>query len=204
MFGPSPVRAPISAYRLRSRLPARETGRTPGYSSQIAHRPGTPVGWARPSSVTPARARGNWNSRLTIDCSLFIAAKAWKRYQFRQQLKHPRVSVEELNQMIAAGHRPLVVDVRMASSHAESRIAGALWIDSMAVERGAPELPASDEVIVYCACQNEATAVQIARALQKHGFSRVRALQGGIDAWASAGYPVEGRDPPGNGQHPAT
>jgi membrane protein DedA with SNARE-associated domain/rhodanese-related sulfurtransferase len=135
---------------------------------------------------------------------LFIAAKAWKRYQFRQQLKHPRVSVEELNAMIAAGHRPLVVDVRMASSHAESRIAGALWIDSKAVDSGARELPASEEVIVYCACPNEATAVLVARQLKKHGFSRVRALQGGIDAWASAGYPVEGRDPPDDGTRPAT
>lgn len=134
---------------------------------------------------------------------LFIAAKAWKRYRFRQQLEHPRISVEALNEMIAAGHRPLVVDVRMESSHAESRIAGALWIDSKAVESGARELPASNEVIVYCACPNEASAVLVARQLMKHGFSRVRALQGGMDAWASAGYPLEGRDPPDNRPGPA-
>lgn len=47
---------------------SRETGRTPGSSSQVAYRPGTPVGWAPPSSVTPARARGNWSSRPTTDC----------------------------------------------------------------------------------------------------------------------------------------
>ena len=34
-------------------------GRTPGSSSPTAYRPGMPVGWARPSSATPARARGN-------------------------------------------------------------------------------------------------------------------------------------------------
>jgi membrane protein DedA with SNARE-associated domain/rhodanese-related sulfurtransferase len=132
---------------------------------------------------------------LASALALFISAKAWQRYQFRQQLKHPRISVEELNDMIAAGQRPLVIDVRMASSHAESRIPGALWIDSKAVESGARELPASDEVIVYCACPNEASAVLVARQLMNHGFSRVRALHGGIDAWTSAGYAVEGPDP---------
>jgi rhodanese-related sulfurtransferase len=141
---------------------------------------------------------------LTAGLIVFIAAKAWKRYQFRQQLKLPRVSVEELNEMIEAGQRPLVIDVRMASSHAESRIPGALWIDSKAVESGAKELPTADEVIVYCACPNDASAVLVAKQLMNHGFSRVRALHGGIDAWTSAGYGVEGLDPSDNRPHPAT
>jgi membrane protein DedA with SNARE-associated domain/rhodanese-related sulfurtransferase len=161
---------------------------------------GVALGWIFRDAVAEVLAALDQAGRVGLllvaaGLALFVAAKAWQRYQFRQQLKHPRVSVDELNEMIAAGHRPLVVDVRMASSHAESRIAGALWIDSKAVDRGVRQLPASDEVIVYCACPNEATAVQVARALQKHGFSRVRALQGGIDAWASAGYPLEGETP---------
>jgi rhodanese-related sulfurtransferase len=50
--------------------------------------------------------------------------------------------------------------------------------------------PAS-EVIVYCACPNEASAVKVAKALMEHGFKRVRPLSGGIDAWIAAGYDVE-------------
>ncbi len=140
---------------------------------------------------------------LAAGLVLFIAAKAWKRYQFRQQLKLPRVSVEELNEMIESGQRPLVIDVRVAGSHAESRIPGALWIDSKAIDSGAQKLPTSDEVIVYCACPNDATAVLVAKRLMNHGFSRVRALDGGIDAWTSAGYAVEGRDTSDNRSRPA-
>jgi rhodanese-related sulfurtransferase len=47
------------------------------------------------------------------------------------------------------------------------------------------------EVVVYCACPNEATAVKVAKALQQHGFKRVRPLYGGIDAWIAAGHDVE-------------
>jgi rhodanese-related sulfurtransferase len=93
--------------------------------------------------------------------------------------------------MLDAGQRPLVLDVRLQSSHAESRIPGALWIDSRAVERGAAQLPAADEVVVYCACPNEASAVLVAKQLLRHGYTRVRALHGGIDAWTAAGYALE-------------
>jgi rhodanese-related sulfurtransferase len=46
-------------------------------------------------------------------------------------------------------------------------------------------------VIVYCACPNEASAALIAKRLIQQGYSRVRPLQGGIDAWIAAGYAVE-------------
>ena len=49
----------------------------------------------------------------------------------------------------------------------------------------------TNEVIVYCACPNEASAVKVAQALVKHGFRRVRPLTGGIDAWIAAGNEVE-------------
>ena len=47
------------------------------------------------------------------------------------------------------------------------------------------------EVVVYCACPNEASAVAVAKALVQHGFKRVRPLHGGIDAWIAAGHDVE-------------
>ena len=57
-----------------------------------------------------------------------------------------------------------------------------------------PELLAiepTSEVVVYCACPNEASAVKVAQALRQRGFLRVRPLTGGIDAWIEAGQEVE-------------
>ena len=53
------------------------------------------------------------------------------------------------------------------------------------------EFERSRELIVYCTCPNEASAAQVAKLLINHGFSRVRPLYGGLEAWIEAGYPVE-------------
>lgn len=122
---------------------------------------------------------------------LFVLYKAWQRQQFRLQLRMARVSVAELNGLLQRGERPLVIDVRTAASRNEGRIPGALWLDSQALDAGLKRLPPADEVIVYCACPNEASAAAVAKRLRQHGFARVRPLYGGIDAWVAAGYPLE-------------
>jgi rhodanese-related sulfurtransferase len=52
-------------------------------------------------------------------------------------------------------------------------------------------VPVDGEVILYCACPNEATAVKVAQRLRKVGYKRIRPLLGGIDAWIEAGHEVE-------------
>eukprot|EP01042_Synura_sphagnicola_P030506 gene30507-39313_t len=48
--------------------------------------------------------------------------------------------------------------------------------------------PVDGEVIVYCACPNEASAAMVAKQLMRRGYRRVRPLSGGIDAWIEAGH----------------
>ena len=50
----------------------------------------------------------------------------------------------------------------------------------------------ADEVIVYCACPNEASAAMVAKKLMRASFKRVRPLAGGIEAWVERGYETEG------------
>ena len=50
---------------------------------------------------------------------------------------------------------------------------------------------AVDEVIVYCACPNEASAAMVARQLMRAGFKRVRPLAGGFEAWVERGFAVQ-------------
>ncbi|HEY6774640.1 MAG TPA: rhodanese-like domain-containing protein, partial [Oxalicibacterium sp.] len=47
------------------------------------------------------------------------------------------------------------------------------------------------EVIIYCACPNEVSSARLAKRLMQRGYTRVRPLTGGIDAWVAAGYTVE-------------
>ncbi len=122
---------------------------------------------------------------------VLVLLKAWQRRQFRLQLRMARVPVAELNEILQRGERPLIIDVRTSASRDAGRIPGALWLDSHALDANLKELPAADEVIVYCSCPNEASAAVLAKRLLRHGFARVRPLQGGIDAWVAAGYPLE-------------
>ena len=51
-------------------------------------------------------------------------------------------------------------------------------------------LPADRDVIAYCTCPNEETSARIAHFLRNHG-RQAWALNGGLAAWRTAGYPME-------------
>ena len=53
------------------------------------------------------------------------------------------------------------------------------------------DMPADSEVIIYCACPNEVSAARVAKLLMQKGYTRVRPLHGGIDAWVAAGHTLE-------------
>jgi membrane protein DedA with SNARE-associated domain/rhodanese-related sulfurtransferase len=139
---------------------------------------------------------GRWGLiALASGFLLYVAVKAMQRYRLIRTLRMARVSVDALHDMIKNDQRPLVVDVRSPASMKHGRIPGAVWIDSHAFDEslraGGLQDRAADEVIVYCACPNEASAAAVAKKLMRAGFRRVRPLAGGIEAWIEKGYRVE-------------
>ncbi|HEU4851728.1 MAG TPA: DedA family protein/thiosulfate sulfurtransferase GlpE [Telluria sp.] len=135
---------------------------------------------------------GKWGLMLlALGLGLFIAAKWWERYRFMKSLSMARISVEELNQLRMDGGAPLVVDVRSPTAQREGRIPGAVTIPDQEIDTFVHEVPAHEEVIVYCACPNEVSAARVAKMLMQRGYQNVRPLSGGIDAWVEAGYEIE-------------
>ena len=124
--------------------------------------------------------------------ALYILVKWYQRYVFTKQLRMDRVTVDELRNLIDEKKVQALVDVRSALTQAATgRIPGARAIDMKKIDEGFKGVPVEGEVIVYCACPNEATAVKVAQRLRKAGFKRIRPLLGGIDAWIEAGHEVE-------------
>ncbi len=124
--------------------------------------------------------------------ALYILVKWYQRYVFTKQLRMDRVTVDELRNLIDEKKVQALVDVRSALTQAATgRIPGARAIDMKKIDEGFKGVPVEGEVIVYCACPNEATAVKVAQRLRKVGFKRIRPLLGGIDAWIEAGHEVE-------------
>ena len=158
------------------------------------------LGWIFRAAIKDVLAvldrAGRWGLVIVlVALALYIAGKAVQRYRLIHTLRMARVSVDELNAMITRDERPLIVDVRSLASQREGRIPGAVWIDSQDFDasmqaQGFHGLVA-DEVIVYCACPNEASAALVAKQLMRAGFKRVRPLAGGIEAWVERGYGVE-------------
>jgi membrane protein DedA with SNARE-associated domain/rhodanese-related sulfurtransferase len=124
--------------------------------------------------------------------ALWILIKWYRRHVFTKQLRMDRVTVDELRNLIDENKVQALVDVRSALTQAATgRIPGARAIDMKKIDEGFKGVPVEGEVIVYCACPNEATAVKVAERLRKVGFKRIRPLLGGIDAWIEAGHEVE-------------
>jgi len=128
---------------------------------------------------------------VLVGFAVFVASKWWQRRRFRKSLEMARISVGELDQLLKEGERPTIVDVRSPASQQAGRIPGALTISSHEIQTFAFDAPIEGEVIVYCACPNEASAALVAKQLMQRGYKRVRPLTGGIDAWVAAGYSVE-------------
>ena len=160
---------------------------------------GLALGWlfspAIESIVDTLAQLGKWGLiLLAIAVALFVAAKWWQRYRFIQQLRMARVSAHALAELLDKGERPLIVDVRSAVAREDGRIPGAIAVPD---DVSAPELlahPKDALVVVYCACPNDASAVLAARKLLERGFSNVRPLAGGIDAWVAAGRSLEAEE----------
>jgi membrane protein DedA with SNARE-associated domain len=123
--------------------------------------------------------------------ALYVLVKFVQRQRLLRQLRMARVSVDELHSMLKGEPPPLLVDVRSAVSREAGFIPGSLWVEVHAPDEQLNKLPVTDEVIVYCACPNEASAAVVAKRLMKAGFHRVRPLKGGIDAWVASGLPLE-------------
>jgi membrane protein DedA with SNARE-associated domain/rhodanese-related sulfurtransferase len=161
------------------------------------------LGWVFRDAVNEVIAvfeqAGRWGLvTLASALLLYIATKALQRYRLIHSLRMARVTVETLHEMISRDERPLIVDVRSPNSHKKGRIPGAVWIDSHAfdesIHAGRLQDYPGEEVIVYCACPNEASAAAVAKKLMRAGFKRVRPLAGGIEAWIEKGYGLEGAD----------
>jgi rhodanese-related sulfurtransferase len=117
--------------------------------------------------------------------------KWWERRRFYKLLRLARIGVEDLRRLIEGGLPPAIVDVRTTRSFAAQHIPGALRMTLEEVDAQLAALPRDGEIVLYCTCPNEASAARVARLLMDRGFTRVRPLEGGLDAWIAAGLPVD-------------
>lgn len=125
---------------------------------------------------------------LILAIVLFVACKWWQRQQFLGQIRMARISSGELRDLLAQMPATVVLDARSAESRQQTG-----WIPGSVHVHDLSELQADpgSEIVVYCDCPNDASAATMARALKARGFTRVRPLAGGLEAWRASGLPVD-------------
>ncbi len=123
----------------------------------------------------------------------YLLYKWWQRQRFYRQLRMARITVNDLYALMEARTEPVVLDVRSLSVRKldPQRIPTAIHIPIDQITHHVKDLARDRDIIVYCACPNEASAAYVAKQLMNEGFARVRPLLGGLDAWIAAGYPLE-------------
>ena len=128
---------------------------------------------------------------------VYLGWRTWRRRVFLRALAMARIEVADLRALLDGGHAPVILDVRSDGGRAADarRIPGAIALRLGEIEVRVAELRAlagaDREIVLYCNCPNEASAALAARALANAGFTRVRPLAGGLDAWVAAGHRTE-------------
>jgi len=167
------------------------------------------LGWMFQDSIAGildavARA-GKWGllAVLALLC-LYLMARWWRRQLFIRQLRMDRITVAELRRLIDDGPTPLILDVRPKEIRLrDGIIPGAMAAHLKELDPMAIVSWRYREVVLYCACPNEASAAVTAKRLKQVGFGRIRPLLGGIDAWVRAGQPLERLASTTNADRPA-
>lgn len=101
------------------------------------------------------------------------------------------ITATELNNLIEAGHAPVIVDVRSGYEYRAGHVPGAIHLPFWLAFSRSDEIDAAKDepVVVYCAHGPRAGIGKAALLLE--GFTQVRYLQGHMSNWYQAELPVE-------------
>ncbi|MFM0033552.1 VTT domain-containing protein [Paraburkholderia strydomiana] len=132
----------------------------------------------------------------TIADILVGAALIFLLYRLYQRRRERRRLADAASAHHAAGGWRRIAPSRVLDARPDTpafeprRIPGALALDPHSPEQIDGALRAHD-MVIYCICPDSATAVEVTQHMRSNGYTRIRALRGGLDAWERRGFPVE-------------
>jgi rhodanese-related sulfurtransferase len=102
------------------------------------------------------------------------------------------ISPQELHERRQRGESLHLLDVRTPAEHAQIHVPG---VQLMPLDRLDPQALANTNGFakdrpLYLVCRSGSRAKQAAQQLEKDGFSQCIVVEGGTQAWADAGLPV--------------
>lgn len=144
--------------------------------------------WLRAELQTALEIMGRHATTTIVVTVLMLGAwlawKLWQRRRFGHLAAIPHITAQELQAALASSTPPLLLDFRGAAMAAQTGpIAGATPADLERLDRAVGDWPKHHDIVTLCACPEDATAVRAARSLTTLGYTSVRPLEGGYEAW---------------------
>lgn len=95
------------------------------------------------------------------------------------------ISVDQLKQLLASEHPPLLLDVREPWEYETASIAGSTLIPMNEIPaRAFSELDEDQHIAVLC--HHGARSLSVASWLRNQGFEKAQSVAGGIEHWSRA------------------
>lgn len=132
---------------------------------------------------------------LLLLVGLYLIHRIRRHMKFRLYRKGPTIHVAELARLLATpdwDEKHQLLDVRSHGYHNPKarRIKGSLRIEPSRILAEFDRLSKEKEICLYCNCPGAATSARVAHVLRQEGF-QCRVVEGGLDAWISAGFETE-------------
>lgn len=145
-----------------------------------------------------ALAGGEGMIRNILIALALLAAVAFLPRFVRKLREKPMLDVASLKQQLDAGDEVLMLDVRPAAEFVgeQGHIAGARNIPLDELAGRLAELDDFRQRPIRLLCRTDRRSAQAARLLAEAGFADAQVIQGGMTAWRTQGWPVEGANPP--------
>ena len=122
----------------------------------------------------------------SVSVPLQVTPTSTRPWSVGQQPTYKLISVSDANAMIQDVPGLLVVDVRTPGEFSQGHIQGAINIPLFDLPVKMSGLDQSKPILVYC--QTGVRSAQAASLLVNAGFTEVYDMDGGLNAWTSAGY----------------
>lgn len=102
------------------------------------------------------------------------------------------ISPRQLNDLIQKGDKSPLLDVRTPAEHAEMHVPGVTLVplDQLNAASLCADGGMDKAKPVYFLCRSGGRATQAAQKLEKYGFANCVVVEGGTQAWADAGLPL--------------
>lgn len=116
-----------------------------------------------------------------------VTRKGVTEYHVAQMPK--TVTVHDLRVAAEADPKAQIVDVRESSEFAQDGFAPGAVLAPLSADVSAAGL-LDPQKPVYVLCRSGARSTKAAAMLEARGFADVRVVEGGMDSWTAAGYPI--------------